>query len=157
MKKIYIMRHGQATAMCANDASRNLTNDGIAEVTKISSWLANRVSIDAVLVSPYIRAQQTLDLMRHNQTNIQFEQISTDFLPEASPAQTCDFLQALISLNSEYKTWLVVAHMPLVSYLVGEFCQGKMPIFNTGSIACIEYDELNLCGELVFLKSPQKI
>jgi len=157
MKKIFIMRHGQASAMCADDSSRTLTNAGISEVKVMSNWLEKSASIDAVLVSPYVRAQQTFELVKLRQNSIRFEQTSTDFIPEASPAHTCDFLQALIALNPDNDNWLVVAHMPLVSYLVGELCPGKMPIFDTAAIACIEYDEDRGKGELVGLKSPNRL
>lgn len=157
MKKIFIMRHGQASPMCADDANRTLTSSGISEVNVMSEWLATRVSIDAVLVSPYVRAQQTLKLVKKNQKNIKLEQISTDFIPEANSTNSCDFLQALIALHPENNNWLVVAHMPLVSYLVGELCPEQMPIFDTAAIACIEYDDNDGLGELVGLKSLSRI
>ncbi|WP_042149804.1 MULTISPECIES: phosphohistidine phosphatase SixA [unclassified Pseudoalteromonas] len=157
MKKIFIMRHGQASPMCADDASRTLTNSGIREVEAMNKWLEKTASVDAVLVSPYVRAQQTYQLLKQGQNNIKLEQTSSDFIPEASPAYTCDFLQALISLNPDNQNWLVVAHMPLVSYLVGELCPGKMPIFDTAAIACIEYNEDKGQGELVGLKSPNRL
>jgi len=157
MKKIFIMRHGQASPMCADDASRTLTSAGISEVEIMRHWLAKIVSIDAVLVSPYVRAQQTCELVKQGQDNIKFEQTSSDFVPESSPAHTCDFLQALIALHPDNNNWLIVAHMPLVSYLVGELCSGKMPIFETAAIACIEFDEGKGVGELVGLKSPNRV
>ena len=114
MKKIYIMRHGQASPMCADDANRILTSTGISEVKDMSQWLAKSMSIDAALLSPYVRAQETYGVMKQAQSNIKLEQTTSDFVPEASPAHTCDFVQALIALNPEHNNWLIVAHMPLV-------------------------------------------
>lgn len=52
------MRHGEATPMQADDAARQLTQKGHIEAEKMGLWLAKNYAPDALLVSPYIRAQQ---------------------------------------------------------------------------------------------------
>ena len=58
--QIYIMRHGQAEMMAFSDAERNLTDIGREESERMAKYLVKQgVELDAVLVSPYVRAQQT--------------------------------------------------------------------------------------------------
>ncbi|WP_413701673.1 phosphohistidine phosphatase SixA [Psychromonas sp. KJ10-10] len=63
--QIYIMRHGQAEMMANSDSERALTALGREESEMMASSLANqKVSFDAVMVSPYLRAQQTWESVR---------------------------------------------------------------------------------------------
>ena len=60
--KLYLSRHGQAVSQAATDALRPLTEAGRASL--LSHWqsLQGRgVQISGLIVSPYLRAQQTAD------------------------------------------------------------------------------------------------
>ena len=60
--KLYLSRHGQAVSQAATDALRPLTEAGRAAL--LSHWqsLQGRgVQINGLIVSPYLRAQQTAD------------------------------------------------------------------------------------------------
>jgi phosphohistidine phosphatase len=59
-----------------------------------------------------------------------------------------------MSLNPEIETWLLVAHMPIVSYLVDQLSPGDMPIFSTAGIAVIRYDEKNRKADFLKIVSP---
>ena len=68
-----------------------------------------------------------------------------------------DYLDAVFSLE-QYKKILLVSHMPLVSYLVAELTSDNtMPIFQTASVAQIEYDTTRMLGEFVTLVSPNEV
>ncbi len=155
MKKIFIMRHGEAEGMKADDASRNLTQTGLDQADMMGVWLSRNYEIDVALVSPYVRAQQTLNVVKVSQKNIKLIETTQDLTPEALPTLIIDYLETFLDLNAEFDTILLVSHMPLVSYLVGELCPGQMPIFNTAAIACIEYYADTKKNKLVELKSPE--
>jgi len=60
-------------------------------------------------------------------------------------------------MHPQCNTWLVVAHMPIVSYLVDQLSPGHMPIFNTGAVAVIEYDEHNQRCYYHSIHSPNNV
>lgn len=156
MYKIFIMRHGEAEAMKADDFNRCLTENGFNEADEMAANLSLWTpSIDALVVSPYLRAQQTAQQIKRRHTEIKFEETSADFTPESCAQFAADYLLALVHMHPECKTWLVISHMPLVSYLVDQLCCGKMPIFNTAAIAEIHLDEGRLSGSLVGISSPK--
>ncbi|MCE2595702.1 phosphohistidine phosphatase SixA [Motilimonas cestriensis] len=153
---VYIMRHGQAEMMAKTDALRPLTQQGHDESVKMARWLAPQVSeLDHILCSPYLRAQQTLNAIQPH-------------LPQASSLEELAFLTPsgnttavanhLFQLAEQgMKQVLIVSHLPLVGYLVGELCPDEgSPIFATSGIACIELDD-DLQGQLHFLHAPHSL
>ncbi len=110
-----------------------------------------------VLVSPYIRAQQTCDIVTEDlRSNI----ITVDFITPAGDArQVHDYIDGVISdldVNaSNQTTLLIVSHMPLVSYLVAQLTQSmNTPIFATAGIAHIDYNVNTMKGQLLGMVSP---
>ncbi|KPH61032.1 histidine phosphatase [Pseudoalteromonas porphyrae] len=156
MKTILIMRHGEATPMQADDASRNLTLIGQQQAEKMGLWLHATHEPTGLLVSPYIRAQQTaLEVKKHNR--FLFEETCGDIVPEANPQVAADYLETLIAMHPECDSWLVVAHMPIVSYLVDQLSIGNMPIFNTGAVAVLSYDESRQKSEYLSIHAPSNV
>ena len=150
------MRHGEATPMQADDAARNLTQIGHAEAQKMGVWLSKNYSPDALLVSPYIRAQQTSQGVA--KSNIfKFSETTSDIVPEGKPQVATDYLEMLIATHPECNCWLVVAHMPIVSYLVDQLSPGNMPIFNTGAVAVINYDEQTQRSQYMSINAPENV
>ena len=68
MKTILIMRHGEAIPMHSDDVSRNLTPLGHQQVEKMGLWLQKKHAPTGLLVSPYVRAQQTAEGVKKNNT-----------------------------------------------------------------------------------------
>lgn len=153
--RIFVMRHGQAQAMASSDKSRELTQYGQCEADKMASWLFHqKLSFDAIYVSPYIRAQQTAKIVKeHLATSAALTTL--DFItPEDSALQMHDFIDGTFIDSSQARV-LIVSHMPLVSYLIAEFTQGEQaPLFQTAAIAEIEYDTNTLKGQLIALTAP---
>ncbi|MCQ8877744.1 phosphohistidine phosphatase SixA [Pseudoalteromonas shioyasakiensis] len=156
MKTILIMRHGEATPMQADDESRNLTLVGQQQAEKMGKWLQQTHTPDALLVSPYVRAQQTAMGVKKNNAFV-YEETCTDITPEGNPQVAADYLETLIALHPECETWLVVAHMPIVSYLVDQLSNGNMPIFNTGAVAVISYDDTQQKSQYLSIHSPVSV
>ena len=150
------MRHGEATPMQADDASRNLTSVGQQQAEKMGLWLQAAYAPSALLVSPYIRAQQTAEgVKKHNA--FLFEETCSDIIPEGNPQIAADYLETLIAMHPQCDTWLVVAHMPIVSYLVDQLSAGNMPIFNTGAVAVLSYDESRHKSQYLSIHAPNNV
>ena len=156
MKTILIMRHGEAMPMQADDAARQLTQHGHQEAAKMGQWLKSQHMPTGLLVSPYIRAQQTAAEVKIN-NSFSFEQSCQDIVPEGNPQIAADYLETLIAMHPECNTWLLVAHMPIVSYLVDQLCPGNMPIFNTAAVAVIDYDETRQKCQYRSIHAPANI
>ncbi|BDH45043.1 phosphohistidine phosphatase [Salmonella enterica subsp. enterica serovar Choleraesuis] len=135
--QVFIMRHGDAALDAASDAVRPLTQAGCDESQSMAKWLESQTgAIERVLVSPYLRAEQTRDIVcKALKLSVQI-----DVLPELTPGGDIhlvgDYLHALA--GEGVKSVLVISHLPLVGYLVSELCpQEAPPMFCTSAIASI--------------------
>ncbi|ALO41515.1 phosphohistidine phosphatase SixA [Pseudoalteromonas phenolica] len=153
MKTILIMRHGEAEPMQADDASRALTPRGVSQASEMALWIKAHYQPDALLVSPFDRAQQTAaQVIKHNE--VSYFEVCKDIVPSGDARFAIDYLETLMSLNPELDTWLLVAHMPIVSYLVDQLSPGDMPIFTTAGVAVIQYDEKTRRASFLKIVSP---
>jgi phosphohistidine phosphatase len=89
--KLWVLRHGEAHHQAPTDAERELTEAGRAEVLRSAAHLQG-LALDAIYASPYVRAQQTAELVR-------------DALGHGEPIKL--------------ENILLVSHQPLVSTLLG--------------------------------------
>jgi phosphohistidine phosphatase len=152
------MRHGQAQAMAHSDQSRELTFPGKCEVEKMASWLVKQKKhFDAIFVSPYVRAQQTAKIVK-NILETKTSLTTLDFItPEDSAQRMHNFIDVTFIDNPQASV-LIVSHMPLVSYLVAEFTCGQHgPLFQTASIAEIDYDASSIQGHLIAHTAPANL
>ncbi|MDU5317945.1 MAG: phosphohistidine phosphatase SixA [Escherichia coli] len=127
--QVFIMRHGDAALDAASDSVRPLTTNGCDESRLMANWLkGQKVEIERVLVSPFLRAEQTLEEVG-DCLNLPS---SAEVLPELTP---CGDVEGVASV-------LVISHLPLVGYLVAELCPGETPpMFTTSAIASVTLDE----------------
>ena len=148
--KVWILRHGEAEGHAPTDAERNLTEQGRAEVLHSAAHLIGQ-RLDAIIASPYVRAQQSAQLVR--------EALGFDapirtvpwLTPEGNP------LQVLEKLDSDDNV-LLVSHQPLVGSLISVAQHGhqRQPEpMHTASLAELEGD-FPLAGlmSLVSVKNP---
>lgn len=154
MKTILIMRHGEAEPLIKSDESRLLTSVGIAQAREIGLWLSEQsFAPEGFLVSPFSRAQQTAEqVLTFN--SAKFSETCSDIIPSGNAAIAIDYLETLISMNPTIRSWLLVSHMPIVSYLVDQLCPGHLPIFQTAACALIEYDEVTMKASFVGIHAP---
>ncbi|MCC6373259.1 MAG: phosphohistidine phosphatase SixA [Moraxellaceae bacterium] len=139
---IILIRHGQAESFASDDASRMLTTQGEHQAQQTAAWLLNQgYQLDALIVSPYKRAQQTA---YHVAQVFDIPITSCDQItPDNSAQAAFEWLDEL--LLPESATIAVVCHMPIVASLVmlltGESSAGfsvaeaqviEMPMFTTG-------------------------
>lgn len=156
--KIFVMRHGQAEAIAPSDALRPLTKNGIYEAKVSGQWLAGHINLfDCIFVSPYLRAQQTADAVIEQLKVASNRETLSIITPEDNAQEVHDYLDAVCS-TEQYENILLISHMPLVSYLVSALTSDNtMPIFQTASVAQIEYDTDKMQGEFISLVSPNEI
>ncbi|MFA0698225.1 phosphohistidine phosphatase SixA, partial [Vibrio sp. 10N.222.49.C9] len=79
---VFIMRHGEAGSFAISDAERTLTQRGEQQSLEVAKAVVGQgVShFDLVLVSPYIRAQQTWDVIKEQFSATKVEECA-DIMP----------------------------------------------------------------------------
>ncbi|MBV4365617.1 phosphohistidine phosphatase SixA [Erwinia sp. BNK-24-b] len=155
--QVFIMRHGDAALDAASDAVRPLTHCGCDESRQMAGWLNGQtVDIERVLVSPYLRAEQTLTTVREALILPAEQEVLPELTPGGDPGLVACYLQALA--KEGVKSVLVISHLPLVGYLVSELCpQEAPPMFATSAIASVTLDSESGCGKLQWQISPSRL
>lgn len=152
------MRHGDAEPIQVVDSSRELSLFGIKQAAAAGKWLQQRYfahGIDMSLVSPYVRAQQTLTGVR-SVVEVKSQEVSNDVTPDGNAQLTHNYIDYLLTQQIINRTLLVISHMPFVSYLVDELSDSEQLLFfDTSSIAIIEYDPAKCLGNLIEIYHPQ--
>lgn len=120
--RLFIVRHGEAEALKRTDAERALTARGHADTLALGQLLAREQQVwDAIIVSPYLRARQTLENILSSFPQHPAVIINTSITPENAVIQAYEALQPLTDCNNV----LMVSHMPLVSALVASLLTGS--------------------------------
>ena len=132
--QVFVMRHGEAEPYAPQDALRHLTSRGEQQVRDtIQRHLQSLEGVDALLASPYIRAQETA-LIASELLGIPI--LTTEELtPDMGWQQVGDLLT-----ERDYDKVLLVSHQPLVSHFVNWLCdlpQGQY-VMGTSALAFIE-------------------
>jgi phosphohistidine phosphatase len=152
---LFLLRHGNAVSSAPKDSERPLSTEGRAELHSVlSSCKEALASVDCVVVSPYLRAQQTCAIAREYLPQITDQQQHTlDFLtPAACPQAVIDW-----AYSSVHKSVLFVTHQPLVGTLLDELCGFEPGLYRMGTaaLAMVRADVVARgLGELIWLKQP---
>lgn len=134
-RTLWVLRHGEAVNMASTDASRTLTPQGREQVRRSAGQLVGQ-PLTLMLVSPYVRAQQTAEIVQ-NTLSQNVEMRTVPWLTPDSDPDTA--LGALDGLDAEHL--LVVSHQPLVGALVGLLDRGERSspyAMGTASLARLE-------------------
>ncbi|RUO21951.1 phosphohistidine phosphatase SixA [Aliidiomarina haloalkalitolerans] len=150
--KLYVMRHGEACSptLCAGvvqpDQERELTAHGHEEAKTAGEWLASQVEkIDLVIVSPYVRAQQTWhEVAQHVAAEV--IETSSEITPEGDAELFASSLLARLQIEPAEHV-LLVSHMPFVCYLTAYLDRTvQPPLFPTAGIAQLDLEPLAMQG-----------
>ena len=143
--KVWILRHGEAEPQACRDAERMLTARGREQVLQSAAHLIGQ-PLDAIFVSPYVRAQQTADIVR---TALDFQStlITVPWLtPDSEPKYAASQLPDSGNI-------VLVSHQPLVGDLISLLqyghCRSPQPM-QTASLAELE-GEWPLAGSMTLL------
>ncbi|MFV0574012.1 MAG: phosphohistidine phosphatase SixA [Vibrio sp.] len=153
--QIFIMRHGDAETFAASDAERPLSSRGRADSVQMAQYCKEHGhdEFDLVLVSPYLRAQQTWQEISAY-FNAQKVEDCEDITPYGDSEAVVEYVCALAE-TQELDNILLVSHLPLVGYLTADFVTDiPPPMFRTSAIACVEFDLESRTGELIWQAHP---
>lgn len=135
--RLWVLRHGQAHSQAASDPVRELTEFGRDEIRRSAAHLHGQ-PLQAILASPYVRAQQSAMLVREL---IGFEPavLTVPWLtPQSEPAEV------LVQLKDQpWEHLLLVSHQPMVGALLGLLQHGhyRQPLpMDTASLAQVQGD-----------------
>ncbi|SED58247.1 phosphohistidine phosphatase SixA [Pseudomonas kilonensis] len=117
--KLWVLRHGEAEPYGSRpDPERALTAHGREEVLRSAAQLIGQ-PLTAIYVSPYLRAQQTAQLVREA-LGFEPELRTVDWLtPETRPQKVLERLE-------DQDNVLLVSHNPLVGSLLGFLQHGHL-------------------------------
>ena len=148
--KVVLMRHGDAVLGADDDAARALTSLGREQSRAMALWLQQQMPhLDRVLVSPYLRAQQTWQTVRELFGEVRVD-VLDELVPHGHSAPVADYLRAL---EGEVENLLVISHLPLVGYLVADLCPVQLPpMFVTSAMVAVELQGAQ--GNLLWQQAP---
>ena len=135
--RLWLLRHGQAEPQAASDAARELTAHGRQEVQQAAAQLLGR-PLTAIMASPYVRAQQTAELVRLELGFSGSVQTVSWLTPDSDPRDVLKYLD-----EREHAEVLLVSHQPLIGALGGLLVHGhrQEPLpMRTASLAELEGD-----------------
>lgn len=109
--KIILMRHGQAEDETRPDSARKLTDFGQQQAAQTAAYISSHYTPDLFVVSPYLRAQQTLA-----QLQAQVPKVPINIQDNITPSD--DARAAFAELATvEAECVVVVCHMSIIAYL----------------------------------------
>lgn len=116
---LWLLRHGEAEARARIDAERPLTERGRKEVRRNAERLRGR-PLQYILASPYLRAQQTAEIVREV-LGLALPLTTVDWAtPDDSPREAAN------RLDSYPGHCLLVSHNPLLGQLAGFLQHGHL-------------------------------
>jgi len=133
--KLWVLRHGEAELRANSDAERRLTAHGREQVVRSAAHLLGQ-PLQAIIASPYVRAQQTAALVHETLGFAEPLRTVPWLTPEADVQQV---IGAIERLGLEHV--LLVSHQPLVGNLVGLLQHGHLQqpaAMSTASLAELE-------------------
>ncbi|MEZ5357814.1 MAG: phosphohistidine phosphatase SixA [Candidatus Zixiibacteriota bacterium] len=136
--KLYLVQHAKADVK-AGETERTLTEEGIAELLKIASFLKihARVSPHTIFHSEKIRAKQTADILAEHITPQHIQEVPTGLAPMDDPGEWVK------KANELTDDCMIVGHMPHLSKLATTLLErkdDKMSIsFRNSGVVCLQY------------------
>jgi phosphohistidine phosphatase len=152
--ELYLLRHGiAADGGSGGDASRPLTEDGIAKIKQAARGLRRlEVGLDALLSSPLVRARQTAEIIAHA--------LGLDMRLADALAPGCDIarLRDLLGEHRSAERVMIVGHEPDFSELIGTLTGGSQVRLKKGGLGRVDLEALDAgAGTLVWLLPPRAL
>lgn len=152
--QLYVLRHGHAEAEAPTDKQRPLSLEGKHEVKSIVTRCAGELeNIERVFVSPYLRAQQTFQVVREVLPQLHNEILDL-IVPGGNAQAVIDFLVERQARDG-LKSVLLITHQPFAGTFVDKLCDLETGTYRIGTagLAAIDIDPVAAgLGELRWLK-----
>ena len=112
--QLTLVRHGEASpALDGNDDKRRLTMHGRLQALETARCLQQQVQPDVFVVSPLVRAQQTLEGIQQSFKNLAIPVLICDKIkPEDDAKLAIEWLSQL-----PYERIVVVCHMNVIAHI----------------------------------------
>ena len=107
--QIILMRHGQAEDETRPDSARQLTDYGQQQAIQTAEYITSHYKPDRFIVSPYVRAQQTLAHLQARAADV--PALVQDNITPGDDARAA--LTELADINTE--CMVVVCHMSIIA------------------------------------------
>lgn len=154
---LWLMRHGDASFQAPTDAQRPLSEQGQNEVNFMASELKKRhLDLSFIWVSPYLRAQQTWELIKPALLKAQADQnpehqaaLPVQALPALdvrldAPITPCDDPKKVVKMLAAKTSGngFLIAHQPLLGRLATYLDSGQVQdqALGTASVLALEMD-----------------
>ena len=152
--RLYVMRHGQAEPIAPTDEQRVLTSRGRNEVGQMAEHHLQAIKFDCVYVSPYLRAQQSWQVIQSQ--GVQYkDQITSDWItPESSTSRAID---RLTTATANMENVLLVCHQPFVGKFTTQLCEGHdhgLHIATAGLVVMDMEVVAKQCATLISVSAP---
>ena len=113
MKRLFLLRHAQATSLSGDDKARTLSDRGVQEAHALGGYLSHHnYEIDLALCSPAVRTRQTLEQLEKS-----LEIKNKDYPDHFYQAAPGDLLTTLQSQKENVQSILIVNHNPTIHQL----------------------------------------
>ncbi|NNG83055.1 phosphohistidine phosphatase SixA [Acinetobacter sp. ANC 5378] len=110
--QLTLVRHGEASpAVNGNDDKRPLTKRGHKQAQQTAEYLKDMIQPDVFVVSPLLRAQETLAHLQHYFQNVPVL-VCNKIKPEDDAKSAVEWLSHL-----PYESIVVVCHMNVVAHI----------------------------------------
>ena len=110
--QLTLVRHGEASpAVNGNDDKRPLTKRGHKQAQQTATYLKDMIKPDIFVVSPLVRAQETLAHLQHYFNNVPVL-VCNKIKPEDDAKSAVEWLAQL-----PYESIVVVCHMNVVAHI----------------------------------------
>jgi phosphohistidine phosphatase len=142
---LYIIRHAIAVEedSSGDDAQRALTEKGVRKMRQIAKGLRILgVEFDAILSSPYLRAQQTAGILADAFKMKKQVAFSDNLVPMGNP----DLLIAEVNEKYSVDSLAIVGHEPYLSTLISLLVAKSAPVDMTlkkGGVCRLSTDDLH--------------
>ena len=144
MKTLLLMRHAKASPSQAgvSDSDRPLLDEGRDAAERIGNFIKmERLTVDAALSSPAVRARQTIDAVLHA-AGMSLKVHGDERLYEGGPLR---LLEVLSEVDDSRNSVLLVGHNPVLEEFV-QLLTGETIHLSPGTLAQIDIDATQWSG-----------
>jgi phosphohistidine phosphatase len=160
--RLFLVRHGTAEEnRGGSDAARALAFEGRTEIEEVSGAIGAAMEPPVELLSsPYLRAEQTAELLRERLKLPSKIRPTDAMLPESDWGALCKALADMEARGA--KTVIAVGHNPSISLMVGGAVAnhaGARVAMAKGAVACIDLEGVrdHPVGKLRWLITPKAL
>jgi phosphohistidine phosphatase len=152
---LFLIRHAKAAdgALYADDAERPLTADGRRAALDVGASLARHgVQLDALVVSPLVRAVETAELIAVSIGYAGALSVSDVLAPEGRPQQIIER-----AVEPHQGRVALVGHLPSMGHLLSALLARPGLSLGKGAVVRLRYERPDQPATLVWVMTPRHL